>query len=163
MKNHWIYLKYVVRHKWYCVKACWKIAPSWLCEVWFLGIFHDWSKFRFSEWTPYAEHFYGDGRSLDEAWLKHIHRNKHHWQYWILREDDGETKCLDMPDRYILEMVADWYAAGMVISKRPFVGPWYVENKDKIIMSERTRKQVETVIKNFDARSINRTRIWKSI
>lgn len=174
MTKHWKYLKYVLRHKWYCMEACFK-NPSWLCEVWILGIIHDWSKFRPSEWFPYAEYFYGfygvnwsqkkhggcgDEIKLhkkisycfDKAWLLHQHRNKHHWQYWVLREDDGGTKLLDMPDRYILEIVADWYAAGMAIAKRPEISPWYEQNKSRIMLSDRTRKILETVIKNFDER-----------
>lgn len=152
MKTHWKYFKYILRHKWYCLKGCWILSRGWLFGIRWLGVFHDWSKFLPSEWILYAQHFYGDGRSLDLAWLKHIHRNKHHWQYWLLREDDGNTKPLDIPDKYLLEMVADWYAAGMAIAQRPNITPWYIQNQDKIVLSKRTRKLLETIIHNFDNR-----------
>lgn len=156
MKKHWIYFKYILRHKWYCLKGCWKLAPSWLWEVWLLGLFHDWSKFRPSEWVSYAEHFYGDGRSNDEAWLNHIHRNKHHWQHWTLREDSGEVKCLKIPDKYILEMVADWYAAGMAITGRPLISSWYEKNKEKMLINKSTRETLEAIIENFEKRNHER-------
>lgn len=28
------------------------------------------------------------------AWLKHIHRNPHHWQYWILLNDNGKGNLI---------------------------------------------------------------------
>jgi len=152
--KHLRYLKYVIIHKWYCLRACIRLSSPWMREIVLLGLLHDWSKFRPSEWFSYVEHFYGDGRSLDVAWLHHIHRNKHHHQYWVLKQDDGEVKCLDMPDKYILEMVADWYAAGMAICKRSTITPWYNENKHRIVLSERTRQILENVIKNFDKRVI---------
>jgi hypothetical protein len=44
---------------------------------------------------------------FDRAWLRHLHRNKHHPQHWVLIEDSGAIVCLPMPYIYILEMIAD--------------------------------------------------------
>lgn len=86
MKRHWQYLKYVTRHKWYVFLACLRLrVPLWI------ALFHDWDKFMPDEWFPYARTFYApDGskryvESVDfaHAWMKHQHRNKHHWQYWL--------------------------------------------------------------------------------
>ena len=58
---------------------------------------HDESKYDTAEYDPYDQYFYGGNRSyavcvaFDYAWLHHIHNNPHHWQYWILIEDDPET------------------------------------------------------------------------
>lgn len=86
MKRHWSYLKAVVRHKWFVFLACFRFGvPIWS------AILHDWDKFMPDEWLPYARTFYApDGskqyvESVDfaRAWMKHQHRNKHHWQYWL--------------------------------------------------------------------------------
>lgn len=57
--------------------------PEWKC------IFgHDASKSMDDEYGPYDDYFYGGNRSysvveaFNKAWLLHIHRNPHHWQYW---------------------------------------------------------------------------------
>ena len=41
-----------------------------------------------------------DDGSFDSAWLLHQKRNAHHWQYWVLLEDEGNTKALEMDDKY---------------------------------------------------------------
>lgn len=149
MKRHFEYLKYVLRHKWFVFIAGLKVgAPIWQL------IIHDWSKFLPSEWTPYAKTFYApDGSSeykkhpkFDAAWNHHQNRNKHHWQYWILRRDDGGEICLPIPRRYLLEMVADWMGAGRAITGDWDVAGWYNKNKDKIRLEVQTRLQVESLI-----------------
>ena len=47
------YFGYVLKHKWYVFNECRKRGYLWL------GLTHDWSKFRRSEWSPYVEKFYG--------------------------------------------------------------------------------------------------------
>jgi len=158
MKRHLLYLKYVLRHKWFCFVGCWRISPI-LSRTFLLGIIHDWSKFRPSEWSPCATHFFSDGPDIFDivkenfyfAFLHyHVQRNKHHWQHWVAICDSGVHKCFDMPDCYIMEMVADWYAAGRAISGRRLVTPWYEVNKDKILLSPMSRIKVEIAIKGLD-------------
>ena len=205
MKKYTKYLNYVLRHKWYVMIECFKRGQYWR------GIMHDMSKFRPSEFIPYAIYFYedynrdwkklrdgincynckhiiwgnqcdlngagiGDGtvaetckckeyerdssqaisiafwdeekieKDFNIAWLKHIHRNPHHWQYWVLREDNGGNKTLQMPGKYIDEMISDWNGAGMAITGKENTREWYIENKDNMNLNENTRHQVETCI-----------------
>ena len=117
------YLKYVLRHKWYVFLECVKLGIP------IRGITHDLSKFLPDEFIPYALHFYGGiktGRDetgyykptdtgdpdFEMAWLLHQKRNDHHWQWWILPEDDGGTKILEMSEGACKEMLADWRGAG---------------------------------------------------
>jgi len=145
MKKNLEYLAYMWRHKWSVFKAGWKLGVPWS-----LLVLHDLSKFLPWEWFPYLNYFYGtpDQSSFDRAWLDHIHHNKHHWQYWVLREDNGKVVCLDMPIYYILEMVADWIGVGQAKgSTDPAeVEKWYAANIDKIPLSKRTRYMVELTI-----------------
>ena len=71
---------------------------------------HDISKSDKEEYDAYDAYFYGGNRSyqvvrdFNYAWLRHIHMNPHHWQYWILMHDnvDEGTAVLDMPYNYII-------------------------------------------------------------
>ena len=141
------YLRYLFKHKWYVFIECCKLGIP------FAGIIHDWSKFRPSEFFPYVNYFYGDcdlyGKygfyfdAFDFAWLHHQNRNPHHWQYWVLLEDNGTKKVLPMPDRYCREMLADWKGAGKAITGKNETKEWYLKNKDKMDLHPETRRWIE--------------------
>ena len=142
MRKYWIYLIYILAHKWQVFKECFK------CGLYWQGITHDLSKFRFEEFVGYANYFYGtktedDIRNMDYAWLSHQRRNRHHFQWWVMMEDEGTVKILRMPERYWKEMACDW--GGM--SKIKNVKEWYGANRHKIILHPETRKDVEEFIK----------------
>jgi hypothetical protein len=84
------------------------------------------------------------------AWLLHQRRNSHHWQAWILRNDDGSVKTLPMPERFAREMVADWIGAGRAISGRQNPRPWYEDNKHKMQLHPDTRRLVERVMAELE-------------
>lgn len=87
MIRHWKYLKYVLRHKWFVYREGRKLGLPRI-----MLIVHDWDKFLPDEWFPYARTFYtpaGKSQYVEStafagAWMKHQHRNKHHWQYWLV-------------------------------------------------------------------------------
>lgn len=109
MKKYFKYLWYLLKHKWYVMIECFRVG------LYYQGIMHDMSKFLPREYIPYAKYFYGndtDRKSFSIAWLKHQKINPHHWQYWILINDSGTTDYLDIPDKYIKEMICDWVGAG---------------------------------------------------
>lgn len=149
MKKHWQYAKYVFRHKWYVFVECCKLGIP------LRGVLHDLSKFRPDEWCPYVEWFYGTRGddmpikrdAFSVAWLKHIHRNKHHWQWWVLLEDSGSKVMMDMDDTSRKEMIADWRGAGKAITGKDNTSAWYEANKERMSMTESTRRWVEEQIK----------------
>ena len=158
------YLSYVLRHKLFVFTACLKMGLFWR------GILHDLSKFRPSEFFPYMNHFYGknskaanrlsrfqdmranEDTAFDLAWLKHIHRNPHHWQYWILQEDNGPVKLLKMPEKIAAEMICDWIGAGRAQgyydNKHPMkeVRNWYQKNRGRILLASETRLFIDTIL-----------------
>ena len=144
MKPHFRYAAYVVRHKWFVFRAGLKTrAPLWRLVI------HDWSKLTRAEWTPYVRMFYTgrkDQDAFDAAWLRHQHRNPHHWQHWVLREDDGATVSLAMPESLIREMVADLMGAGRAITGRWEVRKWYEANASKMLLHHETRERVESLL-----------------
>lgn len=84
--------------------------------------------------------------AFDLAWNHHQKRNPHHWQYWLLTLDDGGTYPVEMPERYMTEMVADWEGAGRAITGKIDVAGWYAKNQKKIQLHPRTRDFVESLI-----------------
>ena len=155
MRRHLSYLRYVLRHKWFVFLACWTLEVPL-----FIALFHDWDKFLPDEWFGYTRCFYKpDGsKQYDEpqmvtCWNAHQKRNKHHWQYWMLTWDRGETECLPMPDVYRREMLADWIGAGRALDK-PDTWAWYEANKEKIQLHPDTRKQLEWDLSQLKLRQL---------
>lgn len=134
------YLNYVIKHKWYVFLECCKEGIIWQ------GITHDLSKLLPSEFFPYAEYFNGKGNNQEEfdyAWLLHQKRNRHHWQWWVLPEDDGGKKILNMPLKYRKEMLCDWRGAGRAIMGKDNTEKWYLANKNRMQLHRETRLWVE--------------------
>jgi hypothetical protein len=141
------YASYLARHKWFVFRAGLRTrVPLWRLVI------HDWSKMSRAEWGPYVRSFYGPRRTaevksdFDRAWLHHQHKNPHHWQSWILREDNGNVKTLEIPEHFVREMVADWMGAGRAITGKWEVGEWYAKNREKIQLHPSSRALVERLI-----------------
>ena len=142
--KHWKYLRYVLRHKYYVLLA----GLVWRVPLWSL-VWHDWDKFLPDEWFPYVESFYGPKPptdtvkvAFDFAWLLHQRRNRHHWQFWLLSEDEGGVKVLPMPDYARREMLADWIGAGRAQGK-PDTRKWYLANRYNMQLHPETRTWIE--------------------
>jgi hypothetical protein len=151
--RHFLYLKYLVKHKWYVLLASYKIKSS----IW-LALIHDWSKFKPSEWFPYVNRFFKSDKvskaieykEFSVAWNAHQKKNKHHWQYWVLIQDNGAEILLEMPKKYMLEMVTDWMGAGKAITGNwDNIHSWYEKNKREIRFHYSTRLMVEELLKSL--------------
>lgn len=132
---YWLFLKSVMAHKYYVLKAGLKLGgiPLWRLIV------HDWQKFTLSEFPAYAIQFFGsDEYKLDNypsafycvdnfklAWLHHENSAPHHWGYWT-QASSGDK--FDMPDTYIREMVADWMGASKTYTGSWDMTEWLKEN-----------------------------------
>ncbi|MFT9599393.1 DUF5662 family protein [Mesobacillus sp.] len=145
LKACWRNLLYILEHKINVLIECWKEG------LYIQGITHDLSKFNPKEFLPYTKRFFLDRKidSIDEmkwkfAWLHHQHKNKHHWEYWVV--DPNQKLALPMPRKYLLEMVCDW---------RSFSRRWGRKVKrsnlkltEKMILHPETRDALEMIIKN---------------
>lgn len=116
---------------------------------------HDESKKTPEEYEAYDNYFYGDSKSkkvLDEfnlAWLHHIHNNPHHWQHWVLMEDDPETNsfiCIEIPNIYIFEMICDWWSFSWQKGNLNEIFKWYDDHKETIKLHPKSRIKVEEVL-----------------
>lgn len=122
--------------------------------VWQIGFAHDQSKSEPDEYEAYDAYFYGGNRSFKvvqeyrKAWLLHLHRNPHHWQHWVLINDDPKESevLIEMPINYILEMVCDWWSFSWVKDNLREIFDWYDEHKNYMRLHPNTRKNVERIL-----------------
>ena len=124
---------------------------------WQIEFAHDKSKDEPDEYEAYDAYFYGGNRSYavmqnyQKAWLLHLHRNPHHWQYWILINDDpkeGEI-ILEMPYNYIIEMICDWWAFSWQKGKLDEIFGWYDEHCKYMKLHPKTRKTIEDILEKM--------------
>ena len=115
---------------------------------------HDDSKYSKEEYDAYDAYFYGGKRTkevkdnFNYAWLHHIHNNPHHWQYWVLINDDPDNGivALDIPYKYVIEMICDWWSFSWRTGNLYEIFNWYDKHKDYMILSENTRELVEDIL-----------------
>lgn len=125
---------------------------------------HDSSKELLDEYDAYDEYFYGNRsfavvQNFNKAWLLHIHRNPHHWQHWVLINDDpdkGEI-LVDMPDENIIEMICDWWSFSWKQEKLDEIFTWYDDHKDHMKLSDYTRLRVEYILDVIKTRLADKT------
>lgn len=122
---------------------------------------HDHSKFRnypdmdnyyelTCEYSAYKEYFFGEKTSdtetaFNKAWLAHIHANPHHWQHWVIAEQDN-CQILDMPYVFIIEMICDHWSFSWKAENLYEIFDWYEENKSKMMLSSKTKTTYETIL-----------------
>jgi len=165
---HFKYARYMLRHKWFVFQECRRLGITWLGIIHDLSKFlpDEWSpyaRYFYGKYPTNAEmveefkHTPSEfkmnllllptkesvSNAFDAAWLEHIHRNRHHPQYYLLKEDSGNTVVLRMPDRYMREMLADWIGAGKAQKNPDGCVVWYGKNKDKIVLHPDTRRWIE--------------------
>lgn len=149
-RRHWAYLRYVVRHKYFMLIAARRVGGVSL----YRALVHDLSKFTPAEWGAYARTFFTEKGEpafirTDEfvrAWVRHMNRNPHHWQFWVYVDMKRVTRAAAMPEKYAREMVADWMAAGRAIHGVWEWRGWYAEHADKMVLHEDTRELVEGIL-----------------
>lgn len=120
-------------------------------DVMNLGIIHDNSKYEPAEYAAYDDYFYGEKsaevrKAFEYAWLHHIHRNPHHWQYWVLIHDDEPMEALEMPETYVIEMIADWWSFSWKNNNLFEIFDWYEKHSKGMILHPKTRELIEKIL-----------------
>lgn len=92
--------------------------------IFFQSLFHDLSKYSWTEFIPGAKYYVGvrspneierqtNGYSL--AWMHHKGRNKHHFEYWVDYNPEQKVPMpVKMPLKYVKEMFCDRVAASKI-------------------------------------------------
>jgi len=144
LKTYWRYFQYVLEHK----KNVFIEAMKRGCII--HAFTHDLSKFLPCEFFAYATKFFGGDYAykyfevedaFEAAWHHHYHTNKHHWNYWLT----DKSVPLEIPGRYIKQMVIDWAAMSRKFGDTPL--EFYAKNKNKIILHRDTKGKLEQILK----------------
>lgn len=113
-KNTLLHFKKICTHKYWVAYYCFKAGLYWQ------GLMHDMSKFSWIEFWESVKYYQGTSSPIDAckadkgyslAWQHHKGCNPHHYEYWTDRYDDG-TVALEMPYKYVVELICDWLGAG---------------------------------------------------
>ena len=165
------YARYVLIHRWFVFVQCvrlgipirgllhdlskfrpdeWFAYARWYNGTWgfrFNGGFYSRVLHLYQNKLPWEFVRHGEWKAaLDRAWLRHQHRNPHHWQYWVLVGDDVPVQVLEMPLKYRKEMLADWRGAGRAKKGFDNTPEWYMSNREKIVLGPETRQWIEEAI-----------------
>lgn len=157
------YDEYIIMHKnnvtkafdWLCANLP-EIFPSeqmksqieWQCTS-----AHDQSKYTKEEYDAYDAYFYGNRsyetvQNFKVAWLQHIHKNPHHWQHWILINDEHNegVELLEIPFNYIIEMICDWWSFSWRSENLYEIFDWYAKHRDTMQINDSSRRTIEDIL-----------------
>ncbi|MFQ6751957.1 MAG: DUF5662 family protein [Clostridia bacterium] len=112
MNKFFGHLGKIIKHRHKVFVLCCKCGQFWR------GLVHDMSKFSPTEFFEGVKYFTdGHGspisncrtiKGYSKAWIHHVHRNKHHLEYWYDKEN---TTQMNMPYKYAIESVCDKISA----------------------------------------------------
>lgn len=133
-----LHLKTITRHHNEVFRLCRRSGIAWR------GFWHDLSKLSPTEFLPGAR-FYSDGThspTVEErrtngysvAWMHHMGRNRHHFEYWVDYRPGEGLVPVEMPPVFFCEMVCDRIAASKI-----YHGPAYT-NSTALEYYERQKK-----------------------
>lgn len=166
VRNAWRHFGTINRHKWEVMKNCFRVG------LYRQGLLHDLSKYSPTEFLVGVRYYQGkrspngaerEERGYSSAWLHHKGRNKHHFEYWVDFSTSFEEGMsgVEMPLRYLIEMVMDRIAASKVYEKGNYTDAsawnYYAKTKDEIIMHPKTRAKLEKLLKMLKDEGETRT------
>ena len=115
-QRFWGHLRTVQKHRKMVRKLCFK------CGLYWQGLTHDLSKYSPTEFWNGVKYFTGTAsphvgerkeKGYSDAWIHHHNRNKHHAEYWVDIKD-GKSTPIEMPTKYLKEMICDRVAASII-------------------------------------------------
>ena len=164
-ENQKKYLSHIKKHR-KLVKECWRVfkklkeTNGLLADDFFYWTIegnienHDASKIEADEFYPFCQWFYPEPNAVKRVKYflhgvnRHIRRNKHHPEYWVVIDADAKQTILDMPTEYIIEMMMDWCAISIAFENKP--SEWYDSKGPKKIMSRDTLNFVDKWMPTID-------------
>ncbi len=153
--NFWKHLRTINHHKRLVRKACFKVG------LYRQGLLHDLSKYMPSEFFVGVKYYSGNAspnnlerlaKGYSSAWLHHKGRNKHHLEYWIdyNLEGDAPVAGMRMPDKYIVEMFIDRMSASKNYQKENYTDrsalEYYERGKSRQIMHPEVQELLERLL-----------------
>lgn len=166
MNKYWRHFKTITKHIYYVRKLCFK------CGYYKRGLMHDLSKYSPIEFISSAKYYTGtrspielekEDKGYSVAWQHHKGHNPHHWEYWIDNIGTYENKPIKIPYEYVIEMICDWLAAGIVYNKtkvdfnEAYKVPinYYNKFKNERIFHKETQELIEAYLNLIAENGIN--------
>lgn len=149
------HLATVNKHRRQVRKNCFRMGLYWQ------GLTHDLSKYTWPEFRIGAKYYMEDQSphngeraeyGYSTAWLHHKGRNKHHLEYWIDYDFYGDHNIagMEMPKKYVCEMVADRVAASKIYKGEKYTDAspleYYELKKSHHILHPNTRALLEELL-----------------
>ncbi|MEG2233387.1 MAG: DUF5662 family protein [Oscillospiraceae bacterium] len=149
------HLKTINHHKMLVMRHCFS------CGLIAQGLLHDMSKYSPVEFWAGAKYYQGNQspnnmerreRGYSAAWLHHKGKNKHHLEYWIDYSPfvPHELCGMEMPVRYVAEMVCDRIAASKTYNpenyKDEYPYTYYSNSRDHLMLHPNTRALLEQLL-----------------
>lgn len=111
------HLKTVHNHRKAVRKLCFK------CGLYWQGLTHDLSKYSLAELIPSVKYWTGkrapseteiEAQGFSQGWLHHMHRNRHHFEFWVDLAHGRPYLICEMPLKYLAESFCDRVGAAKV-------------------------------------------------
>lgn len=146
----------ITYHKLLVLENCFKVGLYWQ------GITHDLSKYSPCEFLVGAKYYQGNQSpnnaermacGYSDAWLHHKGRNRHHYEFWIdysTQSKDGTMVPIEMPKKYLVEMMMDRIAASKVYNGKNyndgFPLQYFKNGKEHAMMHSNTKRDLEELL-----------------
>ena len=152
----------ITEHRTEVMKYCFR------CGLYRQGLMHDLSKYSPTEFLNGAKYYQGyrspnnaerEEKGYSEAWLHHKGRNRHHYEYWVdycsetslAKAGTGGMVPVEMPRKYLVEMICDRVAASKVYNKGHYTDDmplkYFERSMDMIFMNSNTKKELHAFLK----------------
>lgn len=150
----WQHFKTITKHKWQVLCGCFQVGLYWQ------GLTHDLSKYSPAEFRTGARYYQGnrspnaaerEEKGYSEAWMHHKGRNRHHYEYWTdMNPVTRRYESVEMPRRYLVEMVMDRRAACMTYEGKNCTSgsalAYLERSRERALMHPETLRQLEYIL-----------------
>lgn len=145
--NFFGHLHTVNNHRFKVFCLCCKAGIPWR------GFIHDLSKYSPIEFFEGVKYFAGNyspiknckmEQGYSKAWLHHLGKNKHHYEYWY--DYNARIESPIIPYRYFVEMVCDSFAAGLTYQGRNWTKEYQLSYWKKTKSKARIHPKMELLL-----------------
>lgn len=150
------HLRTVNHHRRLVRRYCFRLGLYWQ------GLTHDLSKYSPAEFLVGVKYYQGtrspnnaerEAKGYSMAWLHHKGRNRHHLEYWIdysMNPKEGMVG-LEMPPRYLAEMVCDRIAASRTYRGEKYQDgdpyEYFMNSKEHYLIHDKTKARLEKLLR----------------
>ncbi len=150
----WRHFKTITKHRFLVMQGCFRVGLIWQ------GLVHDLSKYAPTEFWAGARYYQGvrspnaaerEAIGYSKAWMHHKGRNKHHYEYWSdMSPLTRRYEPVEMPRRYLVEMVMDRRAACMTYQGKDYhpssALEYFEASRERTLMHPQTQRQLAYIL-----------------